>query len=758
MGEIQFIKFVVWTFIILNLCLWINNAELEIDRQKEVNKQNLINQRFFNWQSHSYNDLRLYTQLIKKRTKLFKIDMHFTLGDNCINSIKDYSSNKEEFKLDIIDKSYFKTNEILNPCFVLTHDTPLTNVQYYDSFAYLKMLINPQLLKYYQENFTHTALCFKNVPSDICDNAEFLNLLDLFFTSANKLIKYYNLKAEFILDGDVKVACVKDRWRPWVYTWIRGQDPDEAADSNDKETSFDRYQVLNDNENTIGHDISDKYHKFKNGDRPVQIWEPSNQSKILFYAEQFKSVLNYAGYAFAINIDPIMFQIYVAPVAEEATNNFIVEFEDYSIRKTKFAVISSIYSNKIIFVLLYQTFNTTSKPFSELSFKIYTTRINHQGSTTEFKLKLEETFTEEGIDEINDFIFLSKEKFSGSYYFYLSTKRGKLSIYKLIVNENPFEKNPKAKDKFIGSLPLSFMFLKVFEFNLTNSKNKVDLTSFSTSYLENEFKNSNKKFSLLIANISDSHQTSKAHTLISFYEISIDVSIQNIGFLNYYIIPFSYLNTIISFPNIKLSFDPVDNTYKGLFAAKNIINKTIVSFTIKLRITEGELIFNFFQNFGKGNLFSLSVLNTYDSTNKSSLLNFMIAKDDGYCYNNAKNNLSNEVKLCDRNEKINENILNYAFGIIDDKAINTPKNNIDNNIINLCYEGSIIAGSYDMGSSPNIQLFKNYDNHLQNEIISFIETHDGVPGGIMSTCGNSIPFNGIVVDSWGLHQIDLNLK
>lgn len=60
--------------------------------------------------------------------------------------------------------------------------------------------------------------------------------------------------------------------------------------------------------------------KFKNINRPLQVWEPSDQPTIEKIAKYFTSRPHQAGYAYAINIDPAMYSIYVGNISNEAWN------------------------------------------------------------------------------------------------------------------------------------------------------------------------------------------------------------------------------------------------------------------------------------------------------------------------------------------------------------------------------------------------------------------------------------------------------
>lgn len=86
---------------------------------------------------------------------------------------------------------------------------------------------------------------------------------------------------------------------------------------------YNRYQVFNDWTNQLNFSAATNFGKFADIDRPLQVWEPSDELEILQDAKMFKKSNHKSGYAYAINIDPAMYMTYVGPVSKEAWNKHL---------------------------------------------------------------------------------------------------------------------------------------------------------------------------------------------------------------------------------------------------------------------------------------------------------------------------------------------------------------------------------------------------------------------------------------------------
>eukprot|EP01034_Spumella_vulgaris_P027431 gene27431-34145_t len=120
---------------------------------------------------------------------------------------------------------------------------------------------------------------------------------------------------EFILDGDAKPSgCMVGKWQPWKSVWIVG-DNSEAFTSNAQENDMYRFAILNNPENVTNWEWmaspSVNYGKFSAGAYPYQLWEPDMQEDIQEYKDLYLSGPQHAGgYHFAINSDIAMFRVY----------------------------------------------------------------------------------------------------------------------------------------------------------------------------------------------------------------------------------------------------------------------------------------------------------------------------------------------------------------------------------------------------------------------------------------------------------------
>eukprot|EP01127_Copromyxa_protea_P019253 TRINITY_DN6200_c0_g1_i1.p1 TRINITY_DN6200_c0_g1~~TRINITY_DN6200_c0_g1_i1.p1 ORF type:complete len:617 (+),score=72.23 TRINITY_DN6200_c0_g1_i1:166-2016(+) len=204
-------------------------------------------------------------------------------------------------------------------CLVYTHNNPIPSVQYNSTEDLWGVLVNPELRPFFtQSNTLYIALCFKASPSGCDDNPTnkgWISLVDDFFTKANKIISENKLNIEFVLDGEATPdgrPCLKDRWRPWNSTWINS--PESAITSNDN--GDDRFQIYN-TDTTVasfqkGLDIN--LGKFRKNKYPYQLWEPSDQSEFELFSQMFLNWTAASGndknLMYAINIDPIMFELY----------------------------------------------------------------------------------------------------------------------------------------------------------------------------------------------------------------------------------------------------------------------------------------------------------------------------------------------------------------------------------------------------------------------------------------------------------------
>lgn len=860
-----------YTFLYILLITIFFSALFSFANQSENNpKTQLINNRLFNWQIHSYDDLRQYTQLIKKKSKLFKFDIHYMKGDICNQAIdyspnntrklenegdsntinnEEHSSNLYNFlSLSSLSNSIFnhdanKSTKATNDssCFLLTHDTPQVTNTYFTIKGILDMIKDEKHVNYFKQNKTSIALCFKNSPKEQCDDKEFISMIDNFFNSANKLTKENDLKIEFILDG-AKFQCAKDRWRPWVYTWIRGEDPDEAFISDNKDLSYDRYDVFNDDETFLLDDINLDLGKFKNRGRPVQLWEPSDQLPIEYYSSAFKTTNNDLGYAFVINIDPTMFMVYSAEVSNEATHKKLLNFEGIKGLQgtvkviSKFTVINNNDSknekdnNDIYYISVVQNRrykytltninsnsnndnsenndNINNTLTSDIIIMIYTVKVNPaNGSTSEFELKKQIIFEDLDIPEITQLEYINKSKKTiinsfkrnshiEEYDFYLLTNTSFMGIYRLEVKSDLNNINSDIEYNVIEKMRMNVDLTS----NISN--NIKDVERYDISYISSEIETYNNNDNTNIGDIKDNKDIKTSESQYKFLISSLNENIDNdsielfileidiekntttyvaIGNINY---NKNFKNFALTSIRISLEYLPSSNLHKGLLIGKlieknnsNSNNSELQDFTLGFVITLNThtKVFSYSAqyNFGKGNNTSIST----SHINSENKINFIVVKDDGFCYNNHTYNIKSDYKTCDREEKRSSGILNYYQGYINDSTLspklkenNSIEYSVNSNVkfkdddieinyfgsvINPCYQGDVVFGTYDTGYNPEVKMFNLFDKESNKTVLSFFESHEGLIeiNEDVALCGVSRFFNGVIVDSWELADL-----
>ena len=279
-----------------------------------------ISEKKFLWQLHSYNDINELGQELRKGSTYFKIDLYFVLQHNCFTYDKRASQDSRG-------------------CFLLTHDSPIKGKYYYTVFEYFDRIL--YYIKNYQVNETkYIALCFKNTPNLICiyDYYDWIGLTTYYYNYIQNIISTNNLNLKITYDGD-KLSCLYDLWPEWNYTWIRDRDPDEAFYSN--EGTLYKFFVLNDKWINLEGDADLNWGKFNSQDMPLMVWEPSDQQVIQYVQNIFLKSPFEKGYAFAINIDSSMYQVYTGNISKENLNQHLIN--NYRMEN----IVYQIFDNKV---------------------------------------------------------------------------------------------------------------------------------------------------------------------------------------------------------------------------------------------------------------------------------------------------------------------------------------------------------------------------------------------------------------------------
>ena len=165
------------------------------------------------FQAHSYNDLRIWPQLLRKGARAIKIDPNFQASSFCAGQQR------------------VRNNTDPRGCFILNHNNPDASssrddyngtddlLALLDDDAFIRQAQRPERL--------FIALCWKSVPglpTPECGQlpggavGHWVSLVDDFFAVAQERIARNNLNLEFIHDSGVPHSCHLQRWRPWVST------------------------------------------------------------------------------------------------------------------------------------------------------------------------------------------------------------------------------------------------------------------------------------------------------------------------------------------------------------------------------------------------------------------------------------------------------------------------------------------------------------------------------------------------------------
>ena len=177
----------------------------------------------------------------------------------------------------------------------------------------------------------------KSAPSNRCSSPDWLSLADDTIAIAQAKAQAANLTGAlgFILDGDgaPNEACLYDRWLPLMSTFI--DSPWEALFSDEPRRlpngtsppgyeAYDRFQVLDSTESEWPLLSALDYGKFGNTTRsqaqeyPMLLWEPSGQENVDSESRSYlstKASPHRAQLLFASNTDPLMHQLYAAPLS-----------------------------------------------------------------------------------------------------------------------------------------------------------------------------------------------------------------------------------------------------------------------------------------------------------------------------------------------------------------------------------------------------------------------------------------------------------
>ncbi len=657
-------------------------------------------ERKFLWNTHSYNDIRLFKQLILKGSNYFKIDLYYKSYPNC------------------------KTNDIRSlqnkdGCFILTHDEPNKNVNYDSIYDFLDILIK---YRQYFQNTTYPNvifLCFKHL-SKACKTLQFksnkrarkwIRLVDEIYNYIEIMKKQFNLTIEFVYDA-LSPLCIRKKWDNFNSTYTYGREDKNGLFLNDKSLFYYKFSYLNLNEKDVENVAKVEYGKFLNKSNPILIWEPDKQKKILKIANILNSYSQHInGYAFSINIDPIRYQIYISPSGKEGLNYNILKDKNYSMYNSTFFI-----NNNLVHLFL-----------------------QNQNEHLVYDIKLNKTIYK------NQFLFSNLENYKYQRILetiYLGKNSKDLDIYLMLFYNGDFNINQMdsnfeiKKNKQFSLYDIQSEILnKKIDYLLKNSSTIINRYNKRVLYNTMFYIYINSPSCSIIEKISNNDIKLICISGQNNYKLSLflfQINLNNIDIKILKFFSFQVKDKII----FKKSLHPLQikcNLNKTCIIAFSSYKDFILSYKIEFSNNYSYKLTSF-KNLNVGKNFHLSVLGK----------KFFVVIDNGFCYNFKNRNLCN-LMLCDYIPKLYSNNLNYIFGNIDmDKELNTPASP--------CESNEYIYGSYDMGNNPKVQLFLD-----KNNTITFLEIHDGIHTNLRGNsykCGISKFYSGIVIDSIKLFDFD----
>jgi hypothetical protein len=270
------------------------------------------------FQAHSYNDVAEWRSVFAKGTGHLKIDPQFKDRSFCSKQSRDRTADPRG-------------------CFVLNHDPVFSqNRSDYntgdDVLAFLSDPANSLFLASPVQ--LQLALCFKAASVHACNDTNWLGLTDTWIQDLQRVIAARRLNVQLVLDGHASPTasrpCLWNRWRPLNSTWQPPGDPPGAFFS-DKCNACDRYQVLDlpAYEGPIGSQIFQAaalvgYGKFAKSAYDFFVWEPSSSAAIRNVLGVYnKTGIVHRNMRMAINIDPVQYELYAAPISGTATDQVV---------------------------------------------------------------------------------------------------------------------------------------------------------------------------------------------------------------------------------------------------------------------------------------------------------------------------------------------------------------------------------------------------------------------------------------------------
>eukprot|EP01117_Protostelium_nocturnum_P001305 TRINITY_DN1160_c0_g1_i3.p1 TRINITY_DN1160_c0_g1~~TRINITY_DN1160_c0_g1_i3.p1 ORF type:complete len:379 (+),score=55.08 TRINITY_DN1160_c0_g1_i3:118-1254(+) len=279
------------------------------------------------YQIHSWNDAREWPSALKKGANWWKLDLHFPFDNSQMHNLSICSVQQN------IPISHRNDSR---GCLLFSHDIPVVTSDWYNTtFDLLNFLSDSRYRHYFtSKDGFYIALCAKMHVGDICEDTlaakNWMSLVDEFFVSANETISKYGLNVTFILDGSAtsggKRDCLQNRWANHPSMYIIYLDDPIAISSywgDGKRLIISNQPVINRFPTLIIDVLAFLYYgKFRESNWPMINWEPDKQSVIISSAKAYvnKGISVKGGFRYAINLDPIHFQVSIGSITRSAWN------------------------------------------------------------------------------------------------------------------------------------------------------------------------------------------------------------------------------------------------------------------------------------------------------------------------------------------------------------------------------------------------------------------------------------------------------
>jgi hypothetical protein len=740
---------------------------------------------FLSYQIHSYDDLREWPAILTKGSSWIKIDLHYMDKTFC------------QTKSSATSRVNTQTSEL--GCILLNHDNPSLQraVGYNTSDDVLAFIGDANNAKFFSnpDRRIYIALCGKfDGPGATCGNSAhavgYLQLMELFYQQAIKLIKAQQFNVEFILDGALAYssddsACLIKRYLPWNMTYIYPS-PKDAFLSNNSSLGYNRLAINNPDDITFYFVEIMKYGKFLNENTyPFLVWEDSDQPSLAALVKSYLGGAQHlAGLRFAINIDPVQLQLYLNnnQDADHTANrdawNIYLGLMPQMIRP-RLALLPLAYNgdlNNYVFISYFEP----NQQLNYCSFYVFKTILD----SSFYNLRGDVLLTSFPAG-FHPNVPISTAQFSGNFLF-LSNTLGEMLFF------------PASRIEQVLNIELLLPKLGIALSLYPNSGFAQDSNTRITVLSLGNNGNSSIEAKFLVANTYTDpmsgnllHQVHYVEILnstsktFSYYTKSRAIPLlgQNHKFLHNIsdaTLSIAELeNNLCGAPTIYaiiISFSQ-DSMAKILYscydAAKNELKQGIVAAPLAMGVQP-----------------SLSIASPGNYLHSHQRI--MLTLANSYCYNSEIANKRDFPALCDSPPNSQQGVLTYFYADLEE-FFSEIKQNSNNFGITAC-NSKILTGMYDMGQNSSVLLFpgtinpQNY-NYLGNSVveqIGVIEIHEGIrsaptfpagnhrgkeqhkdrrsaaqaakASGVESVraplpadvCGAPIPHAGFVVDSWPL--------